>query len=288
LQIFALVSRERLDSQHVQMNASIPSPNQIVTCVLDAWSAGANDEVVATQLMQLGLPQNQALNALELVRSGFARAAFIHSGLPAHQIASDMDDDPIFRIAMELGQLELAKIEPEANLDEANAFAGLQSADVERRRTAAYQLGQCKNPDAVRALLSALGDPDTYVRVYAIQSLATIGSQEAVKPLCALLSAVEPNIVLTNVINAMARIGGRDAVPALIAATKHEDAFVRHDAAWALGELDDDRAIPALTALLHDETVPIETDEFGLTTQTSIYSVARQAQKSLARLRQGC
>jgi hypothetical protein len=89
---------------------------------------------------------------------------------------------------------------------------------------------------------------------------------------------------MVNAIKALAEIGDPNGVPALIEATRHENAFVRHDAACALGEMRDPRAVPALESLLGDATIPVEKDARGLTTQTSIYSVADQARRSLDKL----
>jgi hypothetical protein len=125
------------------------------------------------------------------------------------------------------------------------------------------------------------------VRIYAIQSLKALKAKEAVAPCSALLRSDAPRIVLGNTIKLLAEVGDPAAVPALIEATRHENAFMRHDAAWALGELADPAAIPALEALLDDKTVPVERDKHGLTTQSSMYSVADQAQRSLDKIRRG-
>jgi hypothetical protein len=58
--------------------------------VLEAWRAETPDESVVARLLQLGLEDDAAANALELVRSGIMRAALIDAGLPPQQISSDM------------------------------------------------------------------------------------------------------------------------------------------------------------------------------------------------------
>ena len=97
--------------------------------------------------------------------------------------------------------------------------------------------------------MSALSDPDTYVRVYAIQSLSRLRSKDAVEPCSALLASGAPRLVMVNAIKALAEIRDPNSVPALIGATRHEDAFVRHDAAWALGEIGDTRGCPSIGSI---------------------------------------
>jgi HEAT repeat protein len=74
-------------------------------------------------------------------------------------------------------------------------------------------------------------------------------------------------------------------VAALVEMTRHEDGFVRLDAARALGTLGDRRAAPALEALLADPTKPERRDEHGIPKVMSTRSVADEARESLRRLR---
>jgi len=174
------------------MNPTRSSPREIVACVLKAWQSDTPDDAVAEQLLGMGLGQDEATDAVELVRSGIARAAFLSAGLPASQISSDVDRDPIFLAAIEAGRLELAKAPPEQPPDMATLSANLTSEDVAARRTAAYELGQSRDPDAAVRLLAVLNDPDTYVRTYAIQSLKTLKAKGAVAPCCELLVSDQP------------------------------------------------------------------------------------------------
>ena len=71
-------------------------------------------------------------------------------------------------------------------------------------------------------------------------------------------------------------------VPILIDLCRHTDPFARYDTAFALGELGDERARPALEALLHDHTMPLERQpRIELTT----HSIATQARQALEKLR---
>lgn len=266
------------------MNRGSPSPREVVRCVLEAWRTGASDETIVARLVQAGVSHADALDAPEIIRSGTIRAGLIGAGLPSNQISSNIDDHPIFRAAVDAGRLELLTTSNAESSGTAELLNDLKSDDISARRTAAYELGGCKDRAGTIGLLSAVNDPDTYVRVYAIQSLSRLRSTEAIEPCAALLRAGAPRIVMVNAIKTLAEIGDSKAVPALIEATIHEDAFIRHDAAWALGQCGDSRAIPALEALMADETIPVEKDDLGLTTQTSIYTVADQARRSLRKL----
>ena len=130
------------------MSRHSQSPRDVVDCVLNAWQAGTPDDAVVARLVQLGLSHEEAANALELVRSGIARAALIGAGLPPNQITSDLDDDPIFRAAIDAGRLEVSKTQPKESRDTASLLADLKSGDIEMRRTAAYELGEHKEPAA--------------------------------------------------------------------------------------------------------------------------------------------
>ena len=252
------------------------SPREVVQCVLESWRTDTSDEEIVARLVQLGFDHASAANAPELVRSGITRASLIGAGLPPNQVTSDMDGHPIFRAAVDAACLEMTITLRAESSNAVKLLTDLKSNDISARRAAAYELGRCKERVGTNALLSAINDSATYVRVYAIQSLSRRRSTDAVEP-CSASCGPVPRIVMINAIKALAEIGDSNAVPALIEATAHDDSFVRHDAAWALGEFDDPRAAPALKALLADDTIPVEKDELGLTTHTSIYSVADQA-----------
>jgi HEAT repeat protein len=161
----------------------------------------------------------------------------------------------------------------------------LTSSDVEQRRDAAYLMGGKGGPDAVPHLIKALSDTDLYVRTYAIQSLRDRREPRAVKRLCELLTeqARDPQIV-SNVMRALGSIKSSEAVPALVAALDSKEAFTRYDAAFALGEIGDPAAIPALEKLSSDQTKPETTSSSGAP-QSTIYSVGEQAQRSINILR---
>jgi len=76
-------------------------------------------------------------------------------------------------------------------------------------------------------LIVALGDPDTRVRLFAIERLGTRRIQTAVQPLIGLLTADETPEVALRAIGALVAIGDRAAVAPLIDLTYRKDpAFV--------------------------------------------------------------
>lgn len=97
----------------------------------------------------------------------------------------------------------------------------LKSKDPSVRRRAAEELGNSRNKQAIRALVTALNDDHIYVRAAAQGALAKIGPA-AVKP--------------------------------LTAALKDDREQVRWHAAWALGDTGDARAVEALLTALTDHT----------------------------------
>jgi HEAT repeat protein len=99
--------------------------------------------------------------------------------------------------------------------------AGLEDADACVRRVSARLLGRVRHPDAVEALLDALGSSSATTR-----QLAAIG-----------LGYAED----------------RSAVDPLLDGLGDDVAAVRAAVAWALGEIEDVRAVAPLTRLLRDD-----------------------------------
>lgn len=103
--------------------------------------------------------------------------------------------------------------------DEDTLIRELGSPIPSVREAAARTLASSKSPEAIRALIGALGDKDRSVQVQIRESLGKIGT-----------TAVEP----------------------LLLALKHPDRDVRVGAAWALASIGDRRAVGPLVAALSD------------------------------------
>ena len=259
---------------------------QIVDCVTEAWGAELSDEEIVRRLAELGLDEEDAVEAIEMVRNGLGRAAALAVGMSAGQFSSDFEDHPVFRAALKKARAEIGRLPPEQPKSVPELEAGLKDADPDTRSSAAYDLGLTGDSSAVPLLLAVLDDPNDHVRITAIQSLRDLGSNRAVPALSKILGSDSDRLVLTNAIRALVAIRDKSAVPALMEATLHDDPFVRHDVAWALGEMRDKRAVPALEALLEDTTTPEAFDENGILSESSIYRVCDHAANSLRKLRQ--
>jgi HEAT repeat protein len=126
-----------------------------------------------------------------------------------------------------------------------------------------------------------LRDPDAHVRNYAIGRWGR-GDPRRVAVLVEMLRAEANLDVLACLVKTLGEIGDAEGVPALIEMTGHADAFLRQDAARALGKLADRRAIPALMALLSDRTKPYRRTEHG--SSSNAYTVAEVARAALAQI----
>jgi HEAT repeat protein len=123
-----------------------------------------------------------------------------------------------------------------------------------------------------------LRDPDPQVRNYARARWGR-GDPARVAVLSDLLRQETDVVAISSMVRTLGDSGDRAAVPVLIELTRHADAFVRQDAARALGTLRDRRAIPALSALLADHTQPYRRTESG--SMSNVYTVAQVARTAL-------
>jgi HEAT repeat protein len=122
-----------------------------------------------------------------------------------------------------------------------------------------------------------LGDPDQQVRIFARARWGR-GNPARVAVLSDLLRRETDLVAISSLVRTLGDSGDPAAEPTLIEMTQHADAFVRQDAAWALGKLRDRRAIPALTILLSDRTKPHRRTESGsVSNATTVAQLARTA-----------
>jgi HEAT repeat protein len=165
-------------------------------------------------------------------------------------------------------------------------------------------------PVSIAALLDAVADADAVVRWEAAKALTALGDKRAVPPLIALMQgtgesgqrtaaayvlgwlydarAVVPLVhVLRNTqeapelrgqaAEALAYIGNRRAVPALLVALEDPSPEVRLWSAFALGELRDQRAVSPLERLAATDTAPVP----------GWWTVGEEAREALKRLEEG-
>ena len=122
---------------------------------------------------------------------------------------------------------------------------GHRDFDVQWR--AARALGTM-GADATLPLIHILGYPDINTRLGAIEALGAIRDPRAVGVLAALLASHETNELRWAAALALGEIGDKTGTPALLAALRDNDRYVRYGAAKALeqvgwsAETDEDRA----------------------------------------------
>jgi len=138
------------------------------------------------------------------------------------------------------------------------AEAGLGDADPRVRVEALRKLRNVHEPQADFLLIRAISDPDTRVRVKAIDILGSRGNTEAVTPMCQLLflRSTEP-VVKMHVAAALGRIGDPRATKPLIQYLyEATDERSRGTAVFALGEIGDHSASDVLTTAASEDPSP--------------------------------
>ena len=98
-------------------------------------------------------------------------------------------------------------------------------------------------------LIGVLSDPEPKVRLNAVESLIELETKEAVPPLMERLELETDPRVQRAVVDALGRLEDSRAVPALIAFVEKRIDAPPLNALWALGNLEDDRALNVLAPL---------------------------------------
>lgn len=131
-----------------------------------------------------------------------------------------------------------------------------------------------------------LDDPDWMVRRQAIREIGRAGIREATPCLLDRLAEVEAEgtdlTMLEGLISALGDLRDPRATPAVIAASRHADAFVRQDAARALGKLGGPAARAAVVALQDDPAKPHRVLPDGSGSTGCMYTVGEVARQVLA------
>jgi len=127
----------------------------------------------------------------------------------------------------------------------------LDDEDMYSRKNAANELAKIGKP-AIPALVKALSNRNSDVRICVAFALEKIGDSSAVPALIKALSG-EDMLVRGSVAFALGEISDPSAVSALIRTLDDMDVFVREKAAEALGKIGDSSAVPALIKALNDK-----------------------------------
>jgi HEAT repeat protein len=134
--------------------------------------------------------------------------------------------------------------------DVAALARALHDADGAVRDRAARTLGDRRDPDAIPALVAAVGEGRGGRG--AVWALTQFDDPRLVAPLAGALSGPDAT-ARALAAGKLAELGDPGAVPALVAALRDSDAHVREEAARALGRLGDPAALdPLLYALRSD------------------------------------
>src|SRR5947209_12577341 len=143
---------------------------------------------------------------------------------------------------------------PGAGIDSVRAQRVAMSAARDKRpavrETAIYILGLLESPVATPILIQALNDQVPSVRMQAVKALGRIGDPSAVPALLNALRGADEQLG-SQIFSALVRLG-REAVPALIDASKSHSTWMRWQAMRALGAIHDRRALPVLVSALSD------------------------------------
>jgi len=139
-----------------------------------------------------------------------------------------------------------------------SAEAGLGDADPRVRVEALRQLRNVTDSKADFLLIRAMSDPDTRVRVKAIDILGGRGVADAVPGMCQflLLRSTEP-VVKMHIAAALGRIGdSRGAKPLIQYLFEASDERSRGTAVFALGEIGDRSATDVLSTAATEDPSP--------------------------------
>src|SRR6266480_3634132 len=130
----------------------------------------------------------------------------------------------------------------------------LSSADVEERRDALTRLRSMHNPDASRAALPGLTDPQAIVRASAAAAILSLPPEESVANLIPLLNDKD-EFVRREIAYALGKTRNRTAVSPLIERLLSDKMdSVQAAAAIALGEIGDETAVSSLAAVLNPQS----------------------------------
>lgn len=143
----------------------------------------------------------------------------------------------------------------------------LYSENSTTRSMAAQQLRQ-KGGDriTVQMMIDLLNKDNKQVAFIAAQVLGSMNDTTAVAPLCTLLVSSNNAPIRRAAAWSLGAIGYDAALPCLVEALKDPDAHVRYEAVAALGNLNDTAALPHLYPMLQDEA-----DSIRVRTIESIY-----------------
>jgi HEAT repeat protein len=130
----------------------------------------------------------------------------------------------------------------------------LQSDDPEQRLEAVRGLGEINEPKAIEYLVAAANDPDMRIRVKAIDTLGQIKAKDATPLLIQQLFMRDTDLgTKQRILACLGKIGDDAATgPIMDFLARDVDPGLRGNAIFALGDIGDAKAVPALEAIARD------------------------------------
>jgi HEAT repeat protein len=132
----------------------------------------------------------------------------------------------------------------------------LQDSNEDVRWWATRSLAEIRDPEVTPLLLQALHDPEPAVRQCAALALRYQADPRAIPPLIQALSL--PDRLMARLAADALIATGDESVPALIEVMQNDSQTARLEAARALSEIGDPRAIPALFNALDEDSAILE------------------------------
>jgi HEAT repeat protein len=161
--------------------------------------------------------------------------------------AIQAEDDPAGPVALRaLGELQSREAVP------ALTAVRRTSRDWERRRLALRALGMIGTAEAWDSIQEAIDDPTGYVRCEAASLLGTSDQETVVMSLLDRLTMERYQEVRDEIVETLARVGGRQVMQALVGLLSHGRREVRASAATAIGLARPQEGLGALIDALND------------------------------------
>lgn len=108
----------------------------------------------------------------------------------------------------------------------------------------------------VSSVAQMINDPNPTVQEAAVEAVGRLGSPQNALLLAAIADSKRPEMVRVTAIEAIARLRGTQAVPALLRLLDDPDPLIRWHTAVTLSELADETSVTALIQHLNDNTRP--------------------------------
>lgn len=129
----------------------------------------------------------------------------------------------------------------------------LGNKDYRIRESALESLAEIGRDKAIPYLMKALDDKNHFVKVRAIEYLQQFRVKKAANKLIELLKKAKDALLCTDILEYLADIGHKKAIPIIREMLKSKNSLVRGYAAQALGDLKDNDSLNLLQRLVSQE-----------------------------------